>query len=347
MSSTPPPNIRDLAARLGISHTTVSLALRNHPSVAEATRRRVQDLAKKTGYHSNALVNALMAQVRKGSRIAPSGEVVAYLTSHSGEDDWRRHPSHLQQFEGAKRRAEELGFMLQPMWLGDRGLGSRQMDRILGARGVRGAILAPLAVDHHTLELDWAHRAVVTIGYSFRQVPLHRTVHDNVSLMEACYQQLKKLGHKRIGLVLHETDSARVRHLWVTGYLGAQWRFGGARLAPMMFEDFDDDRPFLKWVKKTRPDAVIGVWRDQPLDWLRNNKISVPAQVGYATLDLGDRVGKIAGMQQDNTSIGMAAMDMLAGQLFRSEIGMPISPKVTLVEGTWMDGPTANRRPES
>lgn len=345
MDSSSSPNIRDLAARLGISHTTVSLALRNHSSVAEATRRRVQAFAQKEGYHSNALVNALMVQVRRGRRIAPSGEVVAYLTSFAGEDDWRRHPSHLQQFEGARRRAEELGFMLQPMWLGDRGLHSRQLDRVLGARGVRGALLAPLAVDHHTLELDWAHRAVVTIGYSFRQVPLHRTVHDNVSLMEACYQQLQKLGHRRIGLVLHQTDSARVRHRWVTGYLGAQWSHGGARLAPMMFEDFDDDGPFLKWLGKSRPDAVIGIWRDQPLEWLRNSKIRVPGEVGYATLDLGDRVGKIAGMQQDNIGIGMAAMDMLAGQLFRSEIGMPASPKVTLVEGTWLDGPTAMRRP--
>lgn len=338
-----PPSIRELAARLGVSRTTVSLALRQDPSVAPATRERILTEARKSGYHSNALVKALMTQVRNRKRLQPTGEVVAYLTSHTTEDDWQRHPSHLHQFEGARQRADELGFQLQPFWLGDHGANSRRLARILAARGVRGSLLAPLDIDHHTLELDWTGHAIVTIGYSFRQVALHRAVHDNISLVTACHEQLRKLGHERVGFVMHRTDNIRVRHLWVTGFMG-QWQHGCERIEPLIIEDYEDPRPFLKWLRRSRPHAIVSIWQDRPLSWLRDAGISVPGDISYATLDLGDRVGQLAGMLQDNRGIGGAAMDLLSGQLFRNEIGIPSIPKITMIEGMWMDGPSASRR---
>lgn len=337
------PNIRELAASLGLSIATVSRALSHSGGVSVATRERVVAAAAKAGYQSNALVNALMSQVRQKKRLKPTGEVVAYLTSFAKENDWRWHPSHARQFEGAKQRAEELGFQLQPFWMGEGGVNSRQIARVFSARGVRGSLLAPIGVGHHTLELDWAHHAVVAIGYSFRQAALNHAVHDNISLVAACHSHLRKLGYARIGLVLHRNDNARVRHLWVAGFMG-QWQHGGQRLEPLLLDNYDDGAPFLRWLKKIKPDAVIGIWSDHPLAWMREAGVRVPDDIGYATLDLGDRAGKIAGMLQDNHAIGAAAMDLLAGQLFRNEIGVPSSPKITIVEGTWMDGPTVARR---
>lgn len=42
--------IKDLAARLRVSHTTVSRALRNDPSISEETTRKVRELAESLGY---------------------------------------------------------------------------------------------------------------------------------------------------------------------------------------------------------------------------------------------------------------------------------------------------------
>src|SRR2546422_979209 len=42
--------LRDLAKIIGVSHTTVSLALRDHPSILPARRRQIKRLAEKEGY---------------------------------------------------------------------------------------------------------------------------------------------------------------------------------------------------------------------------------------------------------------------------------------------------------
>ncbi|MFA6959193.1 MAG: LacI family DNA-binding transcriptional regulator [Opitutaceae bacterium] len=345
MPSSPPPSIRELAAQLGISRTTVSLALRRHPSVASKTRDRVLAAAKKAGYQSNALVNALMTQVRGRKRLNPTGEVITYLTAFENQEHWKTMPSIVAQYEGAKVRASELGFDLQHMWMGNLGMHSRRISHTLRSRGIRASLLAPLPMDHDTLALNWNDHTVVAIGYSFQQVALHRVVHHNINAMFACYASLRRFGYKRIGLTIHRLDDSRVNHLWQCGFLGAQRIYGGDRLEPLIFDDYVDPSPFVKWLRASKPDALIGIWRHVTLDWLQELGINVPEDMGFASLDPGTEYeGRIAGIHQDNHSVGMAAVDVLAGQLFRNEIGIPSAPKITMVEGTWMDGPTVTRR---
>jgi LacI family transcriptional regulator len=54
-----------LAARLGVSKNTISLALRHDPRVSAPTRQRVQRLAEQLGYAKNPVVAQLMAELRK------------------------------------------------------------------------------------------------------------------------------------------------------------------------------------------------------------------------------------------------------------------------------------------
>ncbi len=147
-------------------------------------------------------------------------------------------------------------------------------------------------------------------------------------------------GHRRIGVVLPTRYGTGGRHLWITGYLGAQWSHGLKPLPPF-FHDTDVEPPeFTKWLTRHRPDAIIGLWPDLPLAWLRKAGVVVPRDIAYATLDLADSRGKIAGIVQDNRTIGAAAMGLIAEQLFRNDIGVPATPTVTMVEGIWMDGAT-------
>ena len=61
----PAPSLRQLAHKLGLSHTTVSEALRDHPRVHRDTRTRVQAAAKTAGYRFNPLASSLLSEVRR------------------------------------------------------------------------------------------------------------------------------------------------------------------------------------------------------------------------------------------------------------------------------------------
>ena len=53
--------LKDIAIKAGVHVTTVSLALRNHQRIPEATRKRIRELAKKMGYQPDPLLRSLTA----------------------------------------------------------------------------------------------------------------------------------------------------------------------------------------------------------------------------------------------------------------------------------------------
>lgn len=331
-------NVYDIAARLKVSHTTVSLALRNHPRISEKTRLLVQQTAKEMGYSPNPLVRALMSQVRQ-SKVGPTGEVLAFLTAHTEEGAWKHLPSLVEQFEGAKERAVELGFSVEPLWLGSHGERARMLSRVLFARGMRGSLLPPLADSDRALDFDWSRHAVVAIGRTCPDVPLNRVRHDGVALTSACFKNLVEHGYRRIGIALPAVHT-RWSHLWITGFLGSEWIYQSKPIKPIVFDWREGPLAFQRWFKRWRPDAVIGTWPDRPLEWMREMGVKIPEDVGYASLDAS---GEVAGMVQANRQLGAAAMDVLASQIFRNEIGLPRMPMVSMVEGAWKEGPTVRR----
>lgn len=54
--------IYDLATQLGVSPATVSRALKNNPSISIATRKKINDLAEKSGYRHNTFASNLRLQ---------------------------------------------------------------------------------------------------------------------------------------------------------------------------------------------------------------------------------------------------------------------------------------------
>lgn len=336
-----PPTLRELAARLGVSHATVSMALRNSPAISKATRLRVQALAKEAGYHGNILVSALLSQVRRG-RLDPSGEVIALLVEGSGRDaNWR--PDLVEGVKSAKHRALKSGLTVEVFPLGQRGCDSKHVGRVLSNRGTRGIILAPMSLMLQPLEIDWNLHAVLAVGYSFQQQEMHRVANAHFNGLLCAYGQLRSRGYRRIGCMLLRDEDERARHYWLAAALAAPRVHGGVALVPLMQSCPPDEMAFRKWFIRTRPDALIGNQPDYALEWLRKMKVRVPDDVGYASLDVMKDTG-IAGIRQSWGGMFAAAVDQLTGELARNEFGLPVEPKVTLIEGTWVDGETVKRR---
>jgi DNA-binding LacI/PurR family transcriptional regulator len=333
------PNLRQIARRAGVSHTTVSLALRGHPRVSLATRTRIQTLAEDLGYRPNALVAALMRHVRSNRRIV-SDETLAFLTSGRTPDHWRKHRTILENFEGAKKQAELLGFKLEPFWLGPQGRDAEAAGKILRVRSIRGAILGPFQVPHGVVAFDWDHAAVVAMGYSFTQVRLHRAAHHHVSGMVMLYKELRALGYHRIGLAITAQDMIRVQHYWLAGLLTGQSIYGGVPVEPLTFKDSSEKQRVFQWYERQRPDVIISIGWDV-YRWLQERRIRIPTDVAFAHLGLDGAYAGIAGIDQNARAIGAAAVDLIVGQLHRNEYHYPQDPKIVLLEGRWVPGKSA------
>jgi len=69
--------IKDLAKKLGISASTVSRALKDHPDISDETKKKVQELAKSLNYKPNAIALSL-----KSSRSHIIGLIVPQIVHH-------------------------------------------------------------------------------------------------------------------------------------------------------------------------------------------------------------------------------------------------------------------------
>lgn len=330
-----PPTLRDLAAQLGVSHATVSMALRNHPAIPPPTRERVQALARKLNYRGNILVSALLTQVRR-RRVNASGEVIALLTE---ERRGQHAPRPGEGIAAALGRARQTGLSLEVFPIGPLGRDSAHVGRVLHNRGVRGLIMSPMPTNLLPLEIDWSRHAVMAVGYSFQQAAMHRVANAHFSGLQECYRRLRESGRERIGCVLSRDDDRRSLHHWQAASRCAPHLLGGRQIPPLMLDVGDGRARFETWFRRHRLDAIIGPHPDKPLEWLRLLGVDVPQDVAYASLDLISGA-PVAGIRQSWEKIFCTAVDLLAGELARNEFGLPESPSITLIDGVWTPGAT-------
>jgi len=77
--------IKDLAAELGLSITTISRALNGYSDVGEKTRRRVSDAAERLGYHPNRNAQRLVTQRTHNVAWVQTDNELKYLDPHFAE----------------------------------------------------------------------------------------------------------------------------------------------------------------------------------------------------------------------------------------------------------------------
>jgi LacI family transcriptional regulator len=339
---TPRLSIRDLATKLGVSHTTVSLALRNSPRITSALRKRVQREARKAGYFSDPTVSTLMARLRT-IRTSAVRETLGLITAWPTRHGWRDAPNHARFFAGAERRAKEAGFVLDEFWLREPEMTSGRMSRILRARGIRGLVLCPLPNVGGRLALEWRHFACVAKGLTVQHPPVHRVVSSHYEDMHVVMVELERRKYRRVGLVLGEAMSERVDRAWLASFLLHQQDATEAdRTPPLITRGLDAAGEFSRWFLAHRPEVIL--YSEQPVPaWLADLKVAVPQEVGLVHLDWSSQLGSMAGIDSEPEKKGVAAVDLLIGQLQANELGTPKHEKIVAVRGRWIEG--ASLRP--
>lgn len=331
--------IQDIADRAGVSAMTVSLALRNSPKIPPATCDRIKRLAEQMGYRPNPLISALMANMRAGRR-RKEDLVLGFVSAFTTRDHWQAIPIYQRYFEGASERAHSLGFQLQPFWMGAPEMTPDRFSEILSARGIPGMIICPIPQPGGSLSLAWERFASVALGYSLGDPHLHRACSNQFHTMMTAMTNLARLGYRRIGLCMLAGDDRRTDHNRIAPYLYHYYQvFDSPHLPVGLFEDWSDKGMFLEWVRETQPEAIITT-RAFLRDWLLEAGLRIPEDIGLVLLDVFESDFPCAGIDQRSETVGAAAADLLTGQLYRNERGIPGEPKTTLIEGRWVEGPT-------
>lgn len=203
-----------IAKATGFSTATVSRALRGNPALPKATITRIKSAAKKLGYRLNPLVTEVMRHLR-GGQVTPRG-TLAYLVLGKTRHEWREHLSFVGFYEGARARAEELGFTLEQLWANDPAMKPARLKQILLTRNITGLLVGPTLGLPIAPQLDWSEFSPVKIGVPYPDLPLPCAVSNHYQAMRLVISRLNSLGYQRLGLVLQEHQNIKTSALWLT-----------------------------------------------------------------------------------------------------------------------------------
>ena len=335
------PTIRAIARAVGLSRTTVSVALNGGGRVGSENRRRIHEAAQAMGYRLNPLTHAIMSEVRH-SRVRTFRGLLAAVDFIEHDRPPVAPPYHAEIFRGAAERAEALGFSLEIFRIGA-GLSVRRLNSILRARDIRGILVLPTWQAADLSELDWSERAGIYADYAFESPPLPSVCPDHMRALAEMFRRLDALGYRRPGLLLNSHLDHRIEHRWEAAYLGLTSDLPRmAKDIPIMKSERLDRAAFAAWFRQHQPDIVIG-HATEIVRWMESAGASVPASHGFASLNVCTAGGPCAGLDLRPAFIGSLAVEQLVSRLRRNEIGLNRPLFGVTVPPRWVDGPTVRR----
>lgn len=339
-------SVQEIAKLAGTAKSTVSLALRNDPRLPVATCRRIQRIADRLGYRPNAAVARLMAQLHAGEKTRVKATLALLdIWPEPGVD--KRLPTFQLWHKGISTRADQLGYALDHFDIHDEACRPDRLLRILKSRGIQGLILRGLKSRG---EIDGVWLPVletlpsVVVGVEQVNPAMFAATNDQFHTALMHVREFHRLGHRRIGLVVHGETERLLHYRFSGGFLAGLYETNQRSAIPPLHISWDDRAKFLKWFDRHRPDAIVCNIL-HVLHWLEAEGVAIPVDVSVSNLDLGETADGWAGTRQHSELVGSAAVDLVIGQIHRNERGLQTHPKCVLIRSSWSDGRTVLARP--
>ncbi len=329
------PTMKDVATAAGVCPATVSLALRNHPSIPENTRERIRKVAEDLGYRPNPRISELMTHIRKTRSATANTETVAMIWADVTRTTIQ-NMKNLQHFQATvNRRLTENGFGLTVFHL-DKALSATRLETMLHNRGVRGVILAPL-MERSEMSLDWNWRnfSVIIAGSAWWRPEFNRVRFNHFAEMRVMVEEIQNKGYSRIGLVIERNLEERSQHAIDGGFWGAVP--AEIRKSDAVFE-LDEPKAgrLSSWVASYQPDCLI--FETIPPAPLRKQ---IPPHLPIFLRSLPESTAgpHPPGILQNWPLLGQVAADQLMSQLQLNQSGVPSHPIQSLIQGEWVEAP--------
>jgi LacI family transcriptional regulator len=341
MKDANPPKVitmRDIALVLGVSHVTVSLALRNHKSIPEHHRLLIQAKAEEMGYKRNAAATTL-AHFRASANYHPVNSTVAWLNLWEAPEKLRQYREFNDYWLGASQEAEKQGYRLEEFVCSRDSVSIQKLATLLINRGIEGILLPPQRFLRHLDNFPWEKFCSVRFGRSLETPNLHLVSAHQVADAMLAYRKIKELGYYRIGFI--SGSGFHWGAHFQGGYTMAQQLLEDtAALPPLQLDDSLEQESYQdaleQWLRKHRPDAIISDVSTIP-EMLGKAGCKIPEDVAFAAVSILDGRSD-TGINQNSLEIGRVAIHTLISLLHHGARGIPSVMRETLLHGEWVQG---------
>lgn len=327
------PTQGDIARAAGVTQSTVSLALSNHPRLSAEVRNHVQEVARKMGYHPDPYLSGLCAY-RNNLRPLKLQATLAWISNYDVDgEQWQDIPTFQHYFTGASKRAAELGYRIEEHRLRLKGMTPPRMVQILKTKGIQGIMFAPQPQPQTQLDFNLEPFSSVTFGYSLLSPSLHMVTHHHFRSMETICRKLYERGYRRIGLALERKHDLRVERIVSSVFLREQYQMPPENRLPMLLSDNLTVPVITDWIHTQRPDVIIGDMGDP---WWKEAGLAPLGNRPVAFLSVRDPSGPFMGIWENPDVVGARAAELLVDLIHRAERGSPRFPSCVLVDGMWV-----------
>lgn len=330
--------LKDVAREVGVTIATVSLALKNHPSISEARREQIQAVATRLGYRPNAMATAL-AHHREQSRFHPVQAVIAFINTYPDPAELHAKPAFEDWWRGATMAAEKFGYRPEEFPVNAK-QSLKRLERIFLTRNIRGIIIGPLPPGESGVNWEafaWNQFSVVRCGFREQSPPFHFVTSAQATNTMLAFDKMRERGYKRIGFAGY-WDKAR---MFGGGFLWSQNDPSlVSRVPPFFFSketpELNQQRQFEQWLKKVTPDAILTDSLAVPA-MLEKGGYRVPEDIGLAATNVRDILVD-AGIDQNPEEIGRVSALTVISLIHDRDFGKPKFARQILVQGEWVDG---------
>lgn len=338
--------LKDIAKAVGVSLTTVSLALRNHPKISEKRRKEIHEVARRLGYVPNAVATALASQRTQPPAFEPTAEL-AWLNFWRDPEYLRSYKEFDLYWHGAVDAAARRGYRLVE-FIGGRNMPIHRIDRILRSRNIQGVLVPPhgglTGPGPDWAAWDWSPYSIVRFGYSIRGFRACTVAGNHIQGTLLAFASMLKLGYQRIGYICHADTYIRAK----AGFMMFQMDLPASLHIPLLvlkpdMDGIDKARAMLAdWLNRHRPEAILSEL-GEIRRMLEGIGCRVPADIGLAATSVLDGNAS-AGLIQHSRELGEAAVETLVSLMHTHHTGIPSLGREMLVDFGWQDGDTLPKR---
>jgi LacI family transcriptional regulator len=331
----------EIATRLGLSHATVSMALRDHPRIRAATRERIKRMAEEMGYQPNPSLRIFSNYIR--SKRKPSKlSTIGWINAWSQPGKLAKHHEYGGYWKGACEAAAQMGYRLEEFQLHPKTPPS-ELNRKLRAKNFCGLLLPPEGDPAALSHIPWDRYHVVSLSHYASTPASHLVAPDRFENCALAFKMMRIRGYRRIGFLTDEFPSTINDKLSVAGFFSGQLELPeNERLPVFATQDHPLPHQLSEWIDCHRPDAILTDLPDASR-LLKRTGLKIPQDLGLAFSCRSQTVTS-AGIDCQPEEVGRVSLEIL-----KSVIDGYVNPAFKMrvsVNGRWREGRTLPRRPE-